>query len=277
MTDTPPPQYEPWDAPASPADSPAASERALRVDAAFPPFESIGAPLRAAADLFFANLAPIAAIAFIVYGPTELLSMFLLHKFDLLKVSGLEATAFNERTLTAMAINTIPDLFAGALAFPAVIHLVITHMQREVGAGVGRSLRYGLRASPYVLLNHVLLLMIFIIGGIGLFVPSIIAIVWLCLIDPVLCVEGEWSPRALWRSVQITKNWRWAILFAGLLGWLITIAATVVISMVLLSRLDWVILAIVQTVSKIAFLYLIVLSLAMYLGIVQPQRSRYNR
>ena len=174
----------------------------LEVDFARQPFDS---PLRLLADstrIFFTNLPLLAALTLAVFLPGELLLQF----------AGYLLNVPAEGILSYFLMD-LGDLFLGALVIPAVMYALLEQFRNGRTAPFAESLRWGRRQWGRMAWNKFKVEITIALWTLLLFVPGLVAMVKLALVDPVVAIEGDGESQPLERSTRLTEGRRWKVFF----------------------------------------------------------------
>ncbi|QNN23693.1 hypothetical protein HED60_15905 [Planctomycetales bacterium ZRK34] len=248
----PPRQPEPWDDPGEQTDA----QDGLRIDFSFIPFEGVGDPLNAAAVLFFRDLPMIAALTLIVFAPLELLKNYWL----------IEIGRTNDMFFVAKVEGIINGVGA-ALVVPAVIFVLVQRLSGRWTPTLGESMSYAIRMWPRIFVNRLLAGLAIVLGTICLIVPGLVFAVWFSLIDPVVCIEGKSVRHVLSRSMELTQGRRLGIFIVLLAAVVLMFFGSILLSLPLAFDESLITLTIVDCLIDVASMYMVAVSLAMYLGI----------
>jgi len=174
-----------------------------------PLFETVGDVLGPAFKLYFKNLWLITKIVFVVVAPFEVFNALSLNQ-------GLHGDW--QLTLGTSAL----DFICKVLIAPALIYSLMKLLQTGTAAGVAESYRWGLGKLVTQGLSVIIASVLIGLGTLFFVVPGIILAVAFYLIYPVAVLEQHSASETLSRSYQLTKGFRWKILGAAFVVWLLT-------------------------------------------------------
>ena len=218
------------------------------------PFDSAARLLGRSARVFFTNLRFLATVTLAVYVPGKLLVQFACAVLDV-----------PPEGIVSYVLMDLSDLVLGSFAIAAAIHGLMT------GEPIGECLRYGRRLWGRMLWNKFKVETTIALWTLLLFVPGLVAMVKLALVDAIVAVEGEREPEPLERSRELTagRRWRVFLVIAPLM------AVDLVGSFLVLSSLPGVahsrwMLGLADSLLAVVGMWTTVAGLLMYLGIVVP-------
>ncbi len=180
------------------------------------PFDSAPRLLGRSAAFFFLNLPMLAALTLAVTIPGNLLVQGLSYLLDV-----------PSDGILSYVLLEIGDLIFGTLVAGAVIYAVAGKLRTGRAPALGESLRWGLRVWLRVLWNEFKAEMTIGLWSLLIFIPGLMALVRLFLVQPVAALEPDADP--LRRSEELTRGIRWRVFFVALPLLVIDLAGSVVI------------------------------------------------
>jgi hypothetical protein len=182
----------------------------------------IGRVIQHTASALFKNFGPLLAVSAVTVGLPSLL------------MAAGPLLALNPRIATAM----VSAVFAGVLFFlvgqyvlqAAVIHGVIAHLNGG-RATIGEMLATAMRRLGPMLLLAILIGVGVVAGLFLLVVPGVLlALAW-SVAGPVLVVERTAVFKALSRSAELTRGYRWWILLLGLVAFAVSTGVSMLLGL----------------------------------------------
>jgi hypothetical protein len=168
------------------------------------PFDSAPRLLGRSAAFFFVNLPVLAAVTLAVMIPGNLLVQLFCYLLDV-PADG----------VLSYVLLEIGDLVFGALAIGAVIYTVTGKLRTGRAPALGESLRWARRIWLRMLWNQFKMEMTVGLWSLLIFIPGLMALVRLFLVQPVAALEPD-SPDPLRRSEELTRGVRWRVFFVAL-------------------------------------------------------------
>ena len=219
---------------------------------------SIGHVLAVTLRLFTKNLWLITKIVFLVVAP-----------FEVFKALSLSPATSDSQRIWTFLLSWLCNL----LIAPALVYALVKILETGVTPGVNESLRWGLTKLGRLALCGAISSVLQGLGYILFIIPGIIVSLALAVVYPVAILEKGSPAEVLRRSSQLTRGFRIRILGAsivlGLLGLALIVPAGVVIANATSSPLA-ITASILTDIIKQA---LTVMSLVMYLTLVQTPRQ----
>jgi len=212
-------------------------------------------------SLFISHFWFITKMVFIVVAP-----------FEIFKVLSL-ANPYDKFELRAQAF--LLGRLCHLLIAPALIYALMKFMHTGVAPGVHESYRWGLTRLGKLLVCAAIAYFLQALGYVFLIIPGIMIGLTLAVVYPIAVLEQRSVSDVLRRSSQLTRGYRFEILGAQLVMWLMTLMITIPLGLMSQNVSFWplaVLAAIVEDVIQQASL---VLTLVMYLSLLrthQPSR-----
>jgi hypothetical protein len=220
------------------------------------PFASTGELLLRSFRVFLARLPLLATVTLAVFLPGKLLLHFCCYLLDI-----------PPEGLASYLLMDVSDLILAAWAIPAAIHGLRSN------DGSGACLRYGRKLWGRMLWNKFKAEITIALYSLLLFVPGLIAMAKLALVDAIVAVEGADEPEPLAKSTELTAGRRWRVFFV--------VAPLSILDLVgsfyLLGALPgaahsrWM-LGLIESAWAVVGMWMTVAGLMMYLGTV-PKRA----
>lgn len=183
------------------------SSHSTKTITAIPPFSGVGDVLGPTINLFFKNIWLITKIVFVIVAP-----------FEVFKALSVGETSDNWQTTAGMFGL---GLVCKMLIAPALIYALMKVMQTGAAPGVNESYRWGLSKLGKLSLCALMAWALQLFGYALLIIPGIILAVAFELVYPLAVLENHSPIQTLKHSYNLTKGYRWNILFAGIVMGLI--------------------------------------------------------
>jgi hypothetical protein len=160
------------------------------------PFDSVLGVLGRSGRLFASRLGFFAALTLVVFVPGKLLIQLACALFDIAPDG-----------VASYLLMDAGTLVLSAWTIPAAICAVTRN------AGLGDSLAYGRRLWGRMLWNKFKVEITITLYSLLLFIPGLIAMAKLALVDAIVALEGAREPEPLARSRELTAGIRWKVFF----------------------------------------------------------------
>ena len=241
------------------------SQSIVKTLPAIGPFTGVSAVLGPTITLFTKNLWLITKLVFAIFAPFEIFRAM--------------SVAPDEGRWQVLLGAGFLGLVCKALIAPSLIYALVTVMHTGVAPTLNESYRWGLSRLGKLCTAAAMAWTLQAIGYVFLIIPGIILSLAFELVYPMAALEKHGPVEILKRSYNLTKGYRWNILFAGIVIGLLCGAVNIpvtVASAVLLSSDTrvWPLEAALAMVTDIANEMTTVLSLVIYLSIVQFAEPR---
>jgi hypothetical protein len=219
---------------------------------------TVGHVLSLTLRLLATHLWLITKIVFLVVTPFEIFkAMTLLHA---------------PRDWQTFSITTLLGLMCNVLIAPALVYALMKTLETGAAPGVNESFRWGLTKIGRLAVCAAISGALELVGYALCVIPGIIVRLTLALVYPVAILERGSLGEVFSRSGELTRGYRWEIFGAEIVLWLLTLIVTVPANFLaqnLGSVPLMVFAAIVAHITQQAFT---VLSLMMYLTLLQTPR-----
>ena len=211
--------------------------------------------------LFTSHLWLITKMVFVVVAP-----------FEIFKVLNL-ANPLDEFHLRLQAF--LLGALCHLLIAPALIYALMRIMHTGVAPGVHESYRWGLTRLGKLVVCAAIAYFLQGLGYVFLIIPGIMISLTLAVVYPVAVLEQRSVSDVLRRSSQLTRGYRFEILGAQLVMWLMTFMITGPLGLISQNVTFWPLVVLAAIVEDVIQQASLVLTLVMYLSLLrthQPSR-----
>lgn len=161
------------------------------------------------------------------------------------------------------------------LIAPALIYALMKIMHTREAPGVNESYRWGLTKLGRLAVCAAISWVLQMLGYMFFIIPGIIISLALALVYPVAVLEKGSPADVLRRSSELTRGYRFEILIAIILTWLLTAVITVPASF-LSQNIVWPLAVLAAIIEDVMEQALTVLALIMYLSLLHTRQSSHS-
>lgn len=224
------------------------------------PFTGVGAVLGPTITVFTRNLWLITKLVFVLFAPFEVFRTL--------------TFASDEQRWQMVVGAGFLGLVCKALIAPSVIYALVGVMRTGVAPTLNESYRWGLSRLGRLCAAVAMAWVLQAVGLVLLIIPGIILSLAFELVYPIASLESHGPVEILKRSYNLTKGYRWNILCAGIVISLLCGAVNVPVNamsgaLLYFDTRIWPLEAALAMITDIANEMMTVLSLVIYLSIVQ--------
>lgn len=193
----------------------------------------VGEVLSRSMAILARNIVPFGLLAVLFTAPTFVATVMLDPQAGIMDPKTMQALEYGdkaaiERVLTMFAVMIGLMLLGLVLSMLATAAMVYGTFQdlRGAPAGIGASLRHGLRTALPVLGVALLSVLLMMLGAVALLIPMFIVLTMFWVAIPAAVVERPGVIASLKRSAELTKGNRWRVFGIYVVITLISLIAT---------------------------------------------------
>ena len=223
------------------------------------PFDGVGAVISSTIDVIKNNFWLITRVILVVFAPYEIVKALSFHE-----------AAFNWQTNFVLFFL---EIVCKTLAAPALFFALVTTLSTGVAPSLTEAYRWGISRLGRIVVASFLAWILESLGFICLIVPGIILALAFVPVGPIATLEEHSPVDVLKRSYNLTKGYRWRILGAVIVIWLLCLVLSIpifVITALVGSAVNFFLLnAVISMFADVVNASTIVLSLTIYLSLIR--------